>query len=366
MGTVVTYAPDDGEGTTEHEIAARAAVARALAALKGFQYGGAYQPSLRRNGGLYFVPSQTLSAEEARGLGIAGEQDLFGGVVPHPFVANKTIAHPLPGRYAHRPRGWSHAFPERVRQVVLPGFAAFTREDARAAALALLADGPVRLKRGRGVGGKGQATITTGAELDRVLGSIDAEEIACHGLVVEPNLSELTTFSVGRVSVGEMRAAYCGTQRTTRDNRGQPAYGGSDLIVVRGGFEDVQRLNLPPQALTAVQQASAFDAAAGEFPGMFASRRNYDVLRGRDARGRWHCGVLEQSWRIGGASGPEVAALAAFRADAKLRAVHARSNEAYDVDAVVPPGAIVHYRGIDKRAGPMTTYTTLEPYERLG
>ena len=365
MGTVVTYAPDDGQGITEHEIAARVTVARALAALKGFQFGGAYQPSLRRNGGLYFVPSQTLSSEEARSLGIAGEQDLFGGVVPHPFVATKTIAHPLPGRGAHRPRGWSDAFPERVRDVVLPGFAAFAREDAREAALMLLADGPVRLKRGRGIGGKGQATITTEVELDRVLGAIEVEEFERHGIVVEPDLSEITTFSVGRVSVGEMRAAYCGTQRITRDNRGQPAYGGSDLIVVRGGFEDVQRLNLPPQILAAVQQASAFDAAAGEFPGMFASRRNYDVLRGRDARGRWHCGVLEQSWRIGGASGPEVAALAAFRADEKLWAVHARSSEAYDVDTGVPRGAIVHYCGVDKHAGPMTTYTILEPYERV-
>src|SRR6185503_19265422 len=100
----------------------------------------------------------------------------FGGVVPHPFVANKTIVHPL-RRGAHRPRGWSDAFAARIRDVVLPGFAAFTREDAREAALALLADGPVRLKRGRGIGGKGQATITNGAELDRVLGAIDAEEI---------------------------------------------------------------------------------------------------------------------------------------------------------------------------------------------
>ena len=366
MGTVVTYAPDDGDGTSEHEIAARVAVARALAALKGFQFGGAYRPSLRRNGGLYFVPSQTLSAREAASLGIRGEQDLFGGVVPHPFVATKTIAHPLPGPDAHRPPGWLDAFPERVRDVVLPGFAAFTRQDAHKAALALLADGPVRLKRGRGIGGKGQKVVASIPELDGVIASLDAAELKQHGLVVEPDLTDLTTFSVGRVSVGEMRAAYCGTQRTTRDNRGERAYGGSDLLVVRGGFDELEKLNLPPQALTALQQARAFDAAAGEFPGMFASRRNYDMLRGRDARGRWHCGVLEQSWRIGGASGPEVAALAAFRADATLRTVHARSTEAYDVDAEVPPGAIVHYRGVDQRAGPMTTYTTLEPYERIG
>src|SRR5918999_324289 len=134
MGMVVTYAPADGGGGTEHEIAARVAIARALARLKDFKFGGGYKPSLRCNGALYFVPSQTLSTEEARELGIRREDDLFGGVVPHPFVASKTIAHPLASPDARRPRGWSDAFPERVRDVVLPGFAAFAREDVRAAA----------------------------------------------------------------------------------------------------------------------------------------------------------------------------------------------------------------------------------------
>ena len=88
------------------------------------------------------------------------------------------------------------------------------------------------------------------------------------------------------------------------------------------------------------------------------------MLRGRDASGRWLSGVLEQSWRIGGASGPEVAALAAFRGDARLRVVHARSTESYDADAKAPDGATVQFRGVDSRAGPITKYTVVEPYER--
>lgn len=44
------------------------------------------------------------------------------------------------------------------------------------------------------------------------------------------------------------------------------------------------------------------DAAALDcFPGFFASRRNYHIGQGRDAKGRFKSGVLEQSWRIGGA-----------------------------------------------------------------
>jgi hypothetical protein len=273
MGTVVTYAVD--EGLTRHEVAARVAVARSLAALKGFEFGGGYQPSLRRSeraSRLYFVPSETLSGVEAARLGIRGADDLFSGVVP--------------------------------------GFSAFTRADALKAARRLLEDGPVRLKHGRGIGGKAQWVAKDALEVAAALEAIEPAELACCGLVLEPSLEEEATYSVGQVRV--------------------------------------------------------FDAAAGEFPGLFASRRNYDVLSGRDARGRRHSGVLEQSWRIGGASGPEVAALEAFRADPGLRAVRACSTEAYGADAmvpaVVPRGARVHFQGVDPQAGPLVKYTIVEPH----
>jgi len=158
-------------------------------------------------------------------------------------------------------------------------------------------------------------------------------------------------------------ASYCGTQRSTTDNSGQPAYGGSDLFIVRGNFAALLEMELDIAMRLAVHRALTFDQASAEFPGLFASRRNYDVLRGRDARGRWHCGVLEQSWRIGGASGPEVAALEAFRADARLRAVRARSTELYGAHATPPRGSIVHFHGVDPAAGPILKYTIVEPHE---
>jgi hypothetical protein len=360
VGVVVTY----GKALTEHEMAGRTAVARALAELKGYEFGGGYDPSLRGNGSLYYVPAATLEAAEARALGIRGEGDLFGGVVPHCFVANKTIAHPLPDRHAHAPGGWLEEFPERVREVVLPGFSAFTREDALHAAKTLLDDGPVRIKPGYGIGGKGQTVVESAADLEPALARLDATAIAREGLVVERNLDEVTTFSVGQVTVRELRASYCGTQKATRDNAGELVYGGSDLVIARGGYEDLLKLDIPEVVRIAIAQAQRFDAAAAAYPGLIASRRNYDVLRGRDRDGNWHCGVLEQSWRIGGASGPEVAALIAFSADPRVYAVHARSTERYGEDAAPPPGAIVHFHGVDSVAGPLVKYTLVEPYAR--
>lgn len=355
MALVVTY----GKPSTEHEMAGRTALARQLARIKGCDFGGDYDSSLRRNGSLYYVPAWTLEAAEAHALGIGSEEDLFGGVVPHRFVANKTITHPVPER-GQAPRGWLEAFPQLVREVVLPGFSAFNAEDAARAARTLLPDGAVRLKPAHGIASKGQIVVEDAADLHAALSRIDASK----GMVVERNLEDITTFSVGQVMVAGLRASYCGTQKSTRDNHGALVYGGSDLLVVRGGYDALLELELSDAMRVAIDHAQRFDAAAATYRGLIASRRNYDVLRGRDGNGKWHCGVLEQSWRIGGASGPEVAALAAFRADPGLRLVHARSTEAYGKDAAPPREAIVYFQGVDPIAGPLAKYTVVEPHAR--
>lgn len=338
------------------------AIARTLAALKGFDFGGEYDAAARYGSRLYFVPSDTLLCDAAHAFGIRTRDDLFGGVVPFPFVATKAIVHPLVAPDAHAPPGWSQAFTERVRDVVLPGFAAFAEHDARRAAMALLAEGPVRLKPGQGLGGQAQAVATSTGELEAALEGLDLSELERFGMAIEPDLADVTTYSIGQVWVAGFHATYCGTQRLTTDNRGATAFGGSDLIVVRGGYDALDALPLAPELRLAVNQAQAFDAATQEFAGLFASRRNYDAVRGRDSRGRWRAGILEQSWRIGGASGAEAAALAAFRADPGLRAVHARSSEVYGSTSA-PPEAIVHFSGVDRRVGPVTKYTLVEAYE---
>jgi hypothetical protein len=363
-GGVVTYSPAAPDRAHSHEAATWAAISRTLAALKGYGFAGEYDSSRRYPGRLYFVPSDTLvGVEAARELGIRTEDDLFGGVVPFPFAATKAITHPLVEVDAEAPEGWSHGFAQRVRGAVLPGFTAFTLRGARGAAARLLELGPVRIKPARGSGWRGQSVAAGPAELEAALDAIDAAGLAHHGVVLEQNLTDVTTYSVGQVRVGGKLATYCGTQWATTDNRGAAVYGGSDLIVVAGDYDVLLGLEFAREARLAVAQARVYDAAATQgFPGLFASRRNYDVARGRDAGGRWRSGVLEQSWRVGGASGPEAAALDAFRADPGLRAVRAWCVEAYGTNKVPPAGAIVHFRGVDGRAGPITKYTLVEPY----
>ena len=282
--------------------------------------------------------------------------------MPHPCAATKAITHPLVAPDAAAPAGWSHGFARRVRSVVLPGFTAFTLRDTRQAGLRLLERGPVRLKRPRGVGGRDQVVVATSGELEAALDRFDPDDLSQHGLVLERNLDDVTTYSVGYVRLGGLTVTYCGTQRTTHDNAGATVYGGSDLLLVRGDYGALLGLGPAPAFRLAVALARVYDAATEEFAGFFASRRNYDVARGRDAHGRWRCGVLEPSWRLGGASGPEVAALEAFRADAALTAVRAWCVEGYGPDLEPPPRAVVHYPGVDERLGPLHKYTLTEPY----
>src|SRR5262249_12610371 len=147
--------------------------------------------------------------------------------------------HGLVDRHAERPHGWSMAFAERVREFVLPGYTVFSNRDAQVAARRMLTRGPIRLKKPLSASGKDQTVVTTLNELDAALEKVTADEMATYGLVLEENLRQVRTFSVGEVAVGRLRISYYGTQRTVRDNEGRPVYGGSDLVCVRGGWKSL-------------------------------------------------------------------------------------------------------------------------------
>ena len=104
----------------------------------------------------------------------------------------------------------------------MPGYTVFSNRDAKVAAKRLLARGPIRLKKPLSASGKDQRVITTLNELDAVLETVVANEMAAYGLVLEENLRQVRTLTVGEVAVGDLRISYHGTQRTVADNEGWP------------------------------------------------------------------------------------------------------------------------------------------------
>jgi hypothetical protein len=358
----VTWSADPHSYCSDHERATRRNFAQRLARLKGLDFGGEFDPAAAGARPRYVVPSDTLtSVGLAKSLGVASLHDLFGGVVPHAFVATKAITHGLAGHGAAQPAGWSPAFAVRVAQSVLKGYSAFSQQDALWAGRRLLEAGPVRVKPVRATGGRGQRVARNAEALGECIASLDTAELAEHGVVLEENLTKPATVSVGQVTVGPTTVSYHGSQRLTQDNSGAEVYGGSDLMLVRGGFDMLLAANgLSPDLRLAIDQAMRYHQAVIDcYPGFFASRLNYDVAQGVNARCAWRSGVLEQSWRLGGASGAELAALEHFHENPSAWSVHASTHEAYGDGAMAPPGAIVHYHGTDSRVGPLVKYTLL-------
>jgi len=227
----------------------------------------------------------------------------------------------------------------------------------------MLGAGAVRVKPVRATGGRGQVVARDLHALARCIDAMDEADVAAHGVVLEENLERPVTYSVGQVVVERMIVSYYGHQRMTRDNTGEPVYGGSDLALVRGDFETLLAVpDLTPSLRHAIDQARRYHRAVVDcYPGFFASRVNYDVAEGAAGDGGRRSGVLEQSWRMGGATGAEIAALEAFRDAPASNRVRASTFEVYGA-APVPPRAIVAYQGLDPQVGPIVKYTLLEPH----
>jgi hypothetical protein len=129
-GTVVLYVSRFGKPLQTHHKVVLDLNTKAIASIKGYKFGGRYDPEHNYSGPLFFVPDDTLLLDEAACLGIRSPSDLYGGVVPHLFVKTKAITHGLVDRDAEQPPGWSPTFAERVREIVLPGYTVFSNRDA--------------------------------------------------------------------------------------------------------------------------------------------------------------------------------------------------------------------------------------------
>lgn len=361
-GGVVAWGLSPRSYAAAHERATREGFARRLAAIKQFAFSGEHAPGRAYPTPTYFVPSDTLGTAQAQAVGIDGVHDLFGGVVPHPFIATKAVTHPVFDADAVRPEGWNPEFGERVAGAVLTGFSAFSLDDARRAGRSLLGAGAVRVKPVRATGGRGQMVARDPSALEDCLARLDAADVASDGVVLEENLASPDTFSVGQIVVDRHILSYHGTQRMTQDARGEEVYGGSDLTLVRGGFDALLAADLPAEIRLAVDQARLYhDAVVSCFPGFFTSRTNYDIARGRGAMGQWRSGVLEQSWRVGGATGAELAALELFCNEPDRQVVRVSCFERYG-DFELPAGAGIYYSGVDPQVGALTKYTLVEPH----
>ncbi|KHL74666.1 hypothetical protein PpSQ1_09260 [Pseudomonas putida] len=352
---------DTRDHTPQHEHAVHLKLADGLAELLGCARVAPDLPPKAADR-YYYLPTETLIDPQRYALvGIRTEHDLFGGLVSHPYMATKAISHPLPAN-ATFPQGWTDDFARQASDALLCGYTVFSKADARRAAQLLLRDGAVRLKPVLASAGRGQQVIVQLDELEPLLANIDDQDLALWGLVLEEDLSEVETFSVGQVRVAGLTCSYLGTQQLTQDHQGTEVYGGSDLLVARGDYQSLLQLPLEDHLRLAINQALTYEHAAEQhFPGFIASRRNYDIARGKNPKGHLRSGVLEQSWRLGGASSAELLALQAFADDPALQRVRASTHEIFGTPNL-PTDATLFYQGNDSELGQFCKYARIREH----
>lgn len=308
----------------------------------------------------FHVPDDTLTSMQAGMLGITGAGQVLGGVVPHAFLATKVVSHPLVNDDAVRVEGWNQELANALVQATLPGYTVFSEADARLGYARLRGSEPVRFKLATGVGGRGQWLVEDASAFEQLLAGLPTGYLATQGVVLERNLRAATTYSVGELHCAGIDVAYHGTQSTVKDEEGRDVYGGSDLWFVRGILSDLAGSALSAAQRLAVQKARLYDGfIAAAYPGLQLSRRNYDVVLGGEGMDET-CGVLEQSWRVGGATPAELAAIALFQRDPALCRVHAGTREVYG-DGPPPPGAEIYYQAAAPGSGPRFKYRMSSP-----
>src|SRR5438876_10025535 len=112
-GNVLIYFSRFGKPLQTHHKIVLDLVAKAIAKIKGYDFGGRYDPACDYPGPLYFVPDDTVLLNEASCLGIRFPNDLYGGAVPYLVAHTKAVTHGLVNRHAERRIGWCGALGER-------------------------------------------------------------------------------------------------------------------------------------------------------------------------------------------------------------------------------------------------------------
>src|SRR5690606_10267492 len=143
----------------------------------------------------------------------------------------------LPRECASIPEGWRSELGERLRPVVLDGFSVFCPRSAGLAGRELLArGGAIRLKPAQARGGNGQRRVDCPGTLDEALAALARLGRQGQGRVLEQDLVDASTCSVGQVRLAGMVLAYLGTQHQAPDREGLEVYTGSRLHVVAGDY----------------------------------------------------------------------------------------------------------------------------------
>ena len=340
---------------SRHNVASVEAIAERLAKLTGIRLGSTVQhfdDAVRT----FFVPTFSLIRHSHPEL---DADQFWGGCVDQEFMTTKLATHPAWTEEDALPTGWMPQFAKDLEGAALSGYSVFSHDHAAQAGAFLLDKRKIRLKDPYASGGKKQSVFQNNHELDLFLQTLSESDIA-RGMVIEEDIENSSTYSVGQVSLAGLTMSYLGRQYTASDLNGETVYAGSRLYVARGGWDALRIRLRMPVAHRIIDGAQRYDTAAEQHFGLVASRKNYDVLVGPVTEDGFCCGVLEQSWRVGGASPAEILALEAMTADSSVSALKVVARETYGAEPRFAADDFVVYAGEDDIGQPLHKYARIE------
>lgn len=251
----------------------------------------------------YVVPGATLTSGQADQLLIAAENDFYGTAAPTMDHVGKSILHrSMSERY---PGFYSPEFAQEAESMglVLPGYTGFAKEEIQQAFMCVDSRPLLyRLKVPNESDGNGQYRINDTEHLVSLLSQIDAESIAQHGMVIEPDLRNKSTVSVGHFALGDDSYSFVANQ-TGEMIDGRDVYlGGNDIIVARGELQNLMDMlhQLGDERFESVAKGKAFFQLYAKHYPLLSSRMSVDVLSGSHPDFGQISGVTDITGRLGG------------------------------------------------------------------
>lgn len=260
----------------------------------------------------FVVPYAAVTTAAAREHRISGNGDVYGGIVRESEQADKAALHKLIRTDAQYPNWYSPRFADSITQMTLPGFTAFSVEDAMQAFYALTRSGmTVRCKDPSNTGGVGQAKVETGDELEAFVSEF-CNGIARKGVVIETDVTDPSTATVGRLDLLGQHYSWFGRPYDVQHG-GQTRFGGNELTVVRGGFDALLPHISERADVVAIEQSAHVLSAYDRF-GVVIPRGALDVVQGTTENGGFVSGITDPSFRPSGSSAAELKAVEALSA----------------------------------------------------
>lgn len=188
--------------------------------------------------------------------------------------------------------------------LVLPGYSIFDTanlSEVYIAAEQLFAKGltSLRLKEAAASDMAGQYPFTSLTELDSILQGSYAGQIPARGLVIEANLQNPTTVSVGEIKLSGKKFTTIAQQIDIKHD-GRTKFGGAKVQVLAGSLEE----NSTSSCWSGIHQAAQFKRLQEELLGLQATRISYDIVSGtivmNNGQSQVCSGITDITGRVGG------------------------------------------------------------------